>query len=170
MTCLIFLYRLARMFAGLGRMPAFAALASLTLCLAPFAHADATSGATALSQAQLQAGVNNYMAQFPALLAQTDAQLSPDAGRASGTAQVALELASDGRVLATKIAQSSGNRLIDEFALTDVGSAHYPAFNAEMPYKSLVFTVPVTVKPPPPSTPSDAPMSSGPESAMGVEP
>jgi len=69
-----------------------AVLFAATLSLAQFAHADGSTAAPPLTQAQLQAGVNNYMAQIPALLAQTDARLSPDAGRASGKALVALQL------------------------------------------------------------------------------
>jgi TonB family protein len=160
-------WRRARAPIGLAIIRLFALLAATTLSLAQFAHADGSSAEPALTQAQLQAGVNSYMAQIPGLLAQTDARLSPDAGRASGKALVALQLASDGRVLGTKISQSSGNPLIDEFAVEDVRSAHYPAFNAAMPYKSLTLTIPITVMPPPPATPSYAPNASGMDSAVG---
>jgi protein TonB len=142
-----------------NRVAVFGALLAMAVGVSQFAHADESAGTPALTQQQLQAGVNAYINQFPALLANTDAQLPPEASKLSGKALVAVELASNGRVLATKISKSSGNPLIDQFALDDVGSAHYPPFNAEMPYKSFEFTVPIMVMPPPPSTEEYAPQS-----------
>ena len=142
-----------------NRVAVSGALVAMAIGLSQFAHADQPPATPALTQQQVQAGVNAYMSQFPALLANTDARLPPETSKLSGKALVAVELASNGRMLGTKIAKSSGNSMIDQFALDDVGSAHYPPFNAEMPYKSFEFTVPITVMPPPPSTEEYAPQS-----------
>jgi protein TonB len=63
----------------------------------------------------------------------------------SGTAVVQITVAPDGHVLSAKIVSSSGNPLIDQTALQHALQGTFGAFNADMPSKPLVYTVPVEI-------------------------
>ena len=62
----------------------------------------------------------------------------------SGTAEIALRIAPDGRLLGARVIRSSGAPPIDRAALASVHATHFPAFSSKMPHHPI--TVDIAVK------------------------